>query len=73
MSPFAKPPQADLTAKRVLILSGAMDPIIQAEDAERLARTLSENGASVDHRVLPAGHGLSQPDIGLLRAWLDQA
>ncbi|KRE17408.1 hydrolase [Bosea sp. Root381] len=73
MSPFRTPPQADLAGKRVLILSGAMDPIVRADDAERLAQTLSGNGASVDHRVLPAGHGLSQPDIGLLKAWLDQA
>lgn len=70
MSPFAKPPQAELAGKRVLILSGAMDPIVRADDAERLAQTLSGNGASVDHRVLPAGHGLSQPDIGLLKGWL---
>ncbi|KPF72705.1 hydrolase [Bosea sp. AAP35] len=73
MSPFAQPPQTDLSGKRVLILSGAMDPIIPGDDAKRLARTLSGNGASVDHRVLPAGHGLSQPDIGLLKGWLDAA
>ena len=70
MSPFAKPPQADLAGKRVLILSGAMDPIVPAQDAQRLARTLSGNGASVHHRVLPAGHGLSQSDVGLLKGWL---
>ncbi|HEV7259343.1 MAG TPA: alpha/beta hydrolase [Bosea sp. (in: a-proteobacteria)] len=70
MSPFAKPPQAQLAGKRVLILSGAMDPIVPADDAERLAHTLSSNGATVDHRVLPSGHGLSQPDIGLLKGWL---
>ncbi|MCZ8041029.1 MAG: alpha/beta hydrolase [Beijerinckiaceae bacterium] len=73
MSPFAQPPQADLTGKRVLILSGAMDPIVPAEDVGRLAKTLSGNGASVDHRTLPAGHGLSQPDIGLLQSWLAAA
>ncbi len=73
MSPFAKPPQADLVGKRVLILSGAMDPIVPAEDAQRLARTLSMGGASVDHRILPAGHGLSQADIGLLKGWLAEA
>ncbi|WP_291825175.1 alpha/beta hydrolase [Bosea sp. (in: a-proteobacteria)] len=70
MSPFAQPPQADLSGKRVLILSGAMDPIVPADDVGRLAKTLSGNGASVDHRTLPAGHGLSQPDIGLLQSWL---
>ena len=73
MSPFARPPQAELAGRRVLILSGAMDPIVPADDAQRLARTLSGNGASVDHRVLPAGHGLSQPDIGLLKGWLTGA
>lgn len=70
MSPFAEPPRAELAGKRVLIVSGAMDPIVPADDAKRLARTLSGNGADVDHRVLPAGHGLSQPDIGLLKGWL---
>jgi phospholipase/carboxylesterase len=73
MSPFAQPPQADLSGKRVLILSGAMDPIVLADDVGRLAKTLSGNGASVDHRTLPAGHGLSQPDIGLLQSWLAAA
>ncbi len=73
MSPFAQPPRADLTGKRVLILSGAMDPIVPADDVGRLAKTLSGNGASVDHRTLPAGHGLSQPDIGLLQSWLAAA
>ncbi|MFC5507491.1 alpha/beta hydrolase [Bosea massiliensis] len=69
MSPFAEPPEADLSGKRVLILSGAMDPIVPAADVGRLARTLSDNGASVDHRTLPAGHGLSQADINLLAGW----
>jgi phospholipase/carboxylesterase len=73
MSPFKLPPKADLAGKRVLILSGALDPIIPAEDAERLAQTLSAGGALVDHRILPTGHGLSQGDVGLLRSWLDQA
>lgn len=73
MSPFAEPPQADLAGKRVLMLSGAMDPIVAEENAKRLARTLSDAGASVDHRVLPAGHGLSQADIGLLKGWLHEA
>jgi phospholipase/carboxylesterase len=71
-SPHAEPPQAELAGKPVLILSGALDPIIPAEDAQRLARTLSAGGALVDHRTLPTGHGLSQADVGLLRGWLDQ-
>jgi len=73
MSPFAKPPAVGLAGKRVLLVSGALDPIIPASDAERLARDLSAGGAKVDHRILPIGHGLSQGDVGLLRAWFDQA
>lgn len=73
MSPFAQPPQADLTGKRVLILSGAMDPIVPAADVGRLAQTLSTNGTTVDHRTLPAGHGLSQADVNLLGGWLAAA
>jgi phospholipase/carboxylesterase len=72
MSPFAKPPAATIGGKRVLLISGALDPIIPASDAERLARDLSARGAVVDHRILPTGHGLSQADVGLLRPWFDQ-
>lgn len=69
MSPFAAPPKVELSGKRVLILSGAMDPIVPAADVGRLAATLSGNGATVDHRTLPAGHGLSQADITMLASW----
>lgn len=69
MSPFAGPPSVDLAGKKVMMLSGAMDPIIPAETAERLARTLAEAGAETEHRVLPAGHGLTQADLTLLKAW----
>lgn len=71
MSPFATPPATALDGKRVLILSGALDPIIPAENAARLVDTLSKGGATVEHRILPAGHGLSQADANLTRGWLD--
>ena len=70
MVPFAEPPRADLTGKPVLILSGALDPIVPKADVEMLARQLGESGAVVEHRSLPAGHGLGQADIGLLGDWL---
>lgn len=73
MSPFAEPPVADLAGKSVQLLSGAFDPIVPADDAARLAATLAANGASVDHRIVPTGHGLAQADINLLKAWLDKA
>jgi len=70
MVPFATPPRPDLAGKPVLILSGAMDPIVPVENARRLAGPLEAGGAAVTHRMLPAGHGLSQAEIGLAAAWI---
>ena len=72
MVPLADPPAEELTGKPVLILSGAMDPIVPAENAARLAASLQAAGAAVEHRTLPTGHGLSQSDVTLARAWLEQ-
>jgi phospholipase/carboxylesterase len=71
MVPLAAPPAADLAGKRVLILTGTMDPIVPADNASRLAALLQGAGAAVAHRALPAGHGLSQADVNLARAWFD--
>jgi phospholipase/carboxylesterase len=70
MVPLSTPPEAELAAKPVLILSGAMDPIVPADNAARLAQQLTAAGASVTHEVLPAGHALSQADVTLAREWL---
>jgi phospholipase/carboxylesterase len=72
MVPLKDVPNVDLTGKPVLILSGAMDPIVPAENASRLAAILKEAGAAVDHRTLPVGHGLAQADIAITKTWLDQ-
>jgi phospholipase/carboxylesterase len=69
MVPLSEPPQADLAGKRVLMISGAMDPIIPAENSAQLAASLSASGAEVQHQVLPTGHGLSQTDLQLLVRW----
>ena len=72
MVPLKQAPDVDLTGKPILILSGAADPIVPAENAARLASILNAAGAVVEHRTLPAGHGLSQADVALAKAWLDQ-
>jgi phospholipase/carboxylesterase len=72
MVPLKERPQVDLAGKPVLILFGAMDPIVPAENASRLAAILESAGAAVDHRILPAGHNLTQADITITKAWLDQ-
>ena len=63
----AGPPQA---GRPVLLLSGADDPIVPAENAARLAAMLGRAGADVRHETLPAGHGLSQTDLAAARDWL---
>lgn len=70
MVPLRTVPQADLTGKRVLILSGSGDPMVPAENASRLASLLRDTGATVEHRTLPVGHGLSQADVRLTAGWL---
>ena len=70
MIPLSQPPQADLRAKPVLIVSGKLDPIIPASNSARLAALLTEAGATVQHRTLPTGHQLSQTDLTMSRDWL---
>lgn len=72
MVPLAKPPAADLAGKPILILSGASDPIVPAANASRLAAMLQAAGAVVQHRTVPTGHGLSQADVALTKAWFEQ-
>jgi phospholipase/carboxylesterase len=72
MVPLRDPPVADLSGKLVLTLSGASDPIVPADNARRLAGLLRGAGAIVQHHMLPTGHGLSQTDVALTKAWIEQ-
>ena len=68
--PLSETTPVDLTGKPVLILSGAMDPLMSPERAARLASLLQSYGAVVEHRTLPSGHELSQTDVNLAKQWL---
>lgn len=70
MVPLSDPPKANLAGKPVLLLSGQGDPIVPASNSSQLAALLSKVGARVDHKVLPAGHQLSQADVALARDWI---
>lgn len=70
MQPLATPPEAPIPGTRVLIASGAMDPIVPAHDAAGLASRLAEAGADVEHVRLPTGHGLVREDLDRARAFL---
>jgi predicted esterase len=58
--------------KIVLVAPRAVQEQAPAENAARLAYILKGAGAIVDHRTVPTGHGLSQADVALTKAWLDQ-
>jgi phospholipase/carboxylesterase len=70
MVPLRDAPAGDLAGKRILVVSGSADPIIPVENASRLVAMLRTAAASVQHEVLPVGHGLSQADVRLTAAWL---
>ena len=70
MVPLDGPAEVRADNLPVLMLSGAVDPIIPAANAEALANILKAQGANVDFRVLPAGHGLSQDDVQITAQWL---
>jgi len=72
MVPLATPPTADLTGKPILLLTGAADPIVPVENAARLAGVLEHAGAVIRHQTVPAGHGLSQADMTITKAWMDE-
>ena len=72
MVPLAKPPQADLAGKPVLIISGTSDPIIPASNAALLAAMLRKAHADVQHETLPTGHNLTQNDVTLASTWLNR-
>lgn len=63
-------PTADLSAARILVLSGEAD-LTYGPFGGMLADLLAANGAAVTARTLGAGHDCGAPDIVLARAWLD--
>jgi phospholipase/carboxylesterase len=71
MVPLTETPKAELDGKPVLILSGQSDPIIPPSNSARLAESLRNRGASVEHQTLAVGHQLSQADVNLARQWLE--
>lgn len=59
-----------LAGKRVLISSGAHDPIVPVAHPPRLAEMLRGAGAVVELRVHPVGHGLVPPDFAAAKKFL---
>jgi phospholipase/carboxylesterase len=72
MVPLADPPAARLDGVPILILSGAADFLVPAENAARLAAMLENAGAAVRHETVSAAHNLSQADVAIAGAWFDK-
>jgi predicted esterase len=70
MVPFEPEPAPGPTPVRVLISNGRMDPIVSAEETERLARLLQRAGADVEVHWQPAGHQLMPADFAVAKTWL---
>ena len=70
MVPIVPPQPPNLAHARVLISSGAHDPIVPVENAERLAAMLREAGANVTLRFETAGHALTPGDLTAAKEWL---
>jgi phospholipase/carboxylesterase len=69
-TPFVPENLPRLAGVPVLILSGAMDPLVSAEQCDRLAQLLESADADVEYQVIPAGHNLAAQDLALAAAWL---
>ncbi|MBB2162805.1 alpha/beta hydrolase [Gluconacetobacter sacchari] len=70
MAPLATPPAPDLAGTRVLMLSGAQDPIVPLAWRTALERSLRNTGAEIENRVHDAGHGLVDDDLTSAARWL---
>ena len=62
MLPFTPGAVPRLDGKPVLLLSGSADPIISADQRDRLVKVLKDAGADLQFELLPAGHRLTQQD-----------
>jgi phospholipase/carboxylesterase len=73
MVPLTPPNVPDLSGTRVLICSGKRDPIIPAENAERLAAMLRRAGSGVTHRFADTGHQLVFDELVAAKKWLTES
>ena len=63
----------DLKGAPVLISAGKVDSMAPPGDTEKLARILTEAGATVDLAMQNAGHDLLPQDFAVAKRWLAEA
>ena len=64
------PTLPNLAGKRVMLSSGAHDPIVPPQDPGRLAAMLGRAGAVVTQLSQPGGHGLTPGDVAAAKRFL---
>ncbi len=72
MVPLTPETLPGMPATPVLISNGKMDPLVSAEETERLAALLRSGGADVTVSWQNAGHELTDRDVITAREWLAQ-
>ena len=72
MVPLVPDTLPDIPATPVLISNGKMDPLVSAEETERLAAFLRSAGADVTVAWQNSGHELTDRDVITAREWLAQ-
>ncbi|MFZ3376863.1 MAG: alpha/beta hydrolase [Chthoniobacterales bacterium] len=70
MVPLVPEKLPDLSSARVWIGAGNQDPIIPTSETQRLVDLLRSVRADVTIRFVNAGHGLTNNEIEIARAWL---
>ncbi len=70
MTPFEPDALPDLRGKPILLLAGAMDPLVTPANRQALAELFAKAGADLTDHVLPAGHNLSAQDLAIATEWL---
>jgi len=72
MVPLTPETLPTIPATPVLISNGKIDPLVSAEETERLAALLRSAGADVTVSWQNAGHELTERDVITAREWLAQ-
>lgn len=70
MKILQEPVEPDLTGKRILMNNGIVDQMGPIESARQQAENFQGCGAIVTSNELETGHGLTQADFALTKAWL---
>ena len=70
MVPLTPKRLPQLSSTRVIITAGENDPIVPADNTERLAAMLREAGAAVEVHWAPGGHAIAQEELDAVRKWM---